>query len=225
MKSNKKGSLTKRDIKQLEIVDKNGMRLDTLINDLLDLSRIQVGKIKLSTEEIEVSNLVDATVDGFLTILADKQQTISLKTEHEAIWLDIDSSRVAQVITNLVNNASKYSPGGSEITVSSALDGNDWVLSVTDTGPGIASEHQGQLFTLFYRTPDAYESATPGTGIGLYLSKQIVELHGGTVQLHSTVGKGTTVTFRVPGVRTGPSGETADIHTFSNSFERLEEAG
>lgn len=224
VKSNKKGRLGETEIKQLEIVDRNGMRLDSLINDLLDLSRVQSGRIKLIRQETELCGLLHSSVDGFQTILGEKQQSISLNIEHADAWVDIDPMRVAQVISNLISNASKYSADGSVMTVKSSIDGDDWVVSVEDHGHGIDEEHYEQLFTLFYRTPEAQASATQGTGIGLFISKQIIDMHCGQIGLQSKVGKGTTVTVRLPGIRTAPMDATGEPVNFSNAFNELDQA-
>lgn len=224
VKANKKGNLDERDLKQLQIVDKNGIRLDSLINDLLDLSSIQASKINLSREDTELSELVRSTVDGLLTVLGERHQGVSLNIEHTEGWLEVDQSRIAQVITNLVSNASKYSAEGSLIKITSARDEDEWVFSVEDNGMGIKSEHRGQLFTLFFRTPEATASAIPGTGIGLYVSKQIVDLHEGNISLFSVHDEGTTVTMRLSGVRNAPMDQPVEQIGFSNSFEDLESA-
>lgn len=224
LKANKKGNLHEREIKQLQIVDRNGVRLDSLINDLLDLSRVQSRNIGLKREMTELRDLIQSTVDGLLTILRDRQQIVSLNLDHTEVWMDLDQTRIAQVLTNLISNASKYSPEGSTVAVTSTLDGDDWVLKVQDQGHGIPVEQQEQLFTLFYRTPDARASATPGTGIGLYVSKQIIDMHEGHIGLNSSPGEGTTVTVRLSGLIESRFGLADEPQAFGNAFDALDKA-
>ncbi len=224
IKSNKRNVLNETEIKQLGIVDRNGTRLDSLINDLLDLSRIESRKISLEPEETGMKELLRSTLEGMETVIGDRNQSLTHVVDHPELWLEIDPVRMTQVICNLVNNASKYSPGGSTVTVTSMQDGDQWVMTVEDEGMGISETHQDQLFALFYRTPDAHHSAVPGTGIGLYISKQIVDLHGGKIELRSAEGRGTTVTVRIPGVRSAPIESKPRRTGFANTLEALDEA-
>lgn len=224
LRKNKVNNLEKKQLEQLDIINRNGIRLDSLINDLLDLSRIQANKIKLIQEEIEISALLTNVVSGFETIVAAAQQSIALNIEHDEIWLTVDQARIAQVLGNLLSNASKYSPKGSTITVNSRRESHVWVVSVSDEGLGISPENQRQLFSLFYRTPDAVNSSVPGTGIGLFVSKQVVDLHGGEISLRSAPGEGTTVTMKLSGVQDAPSVSRIIESPVANTFEGLDDA-
>lgn len=226
LRRNRSSNLDAIQIQQLDIVERNSLWLDTLINDLLDLSKIQAGKISLTKEETEISSLLRMVVDGFETILGGKGQAATLLVNYDEAWMVMDQTRISQVLSNLLSNACKYSPDGSSITVTSRLEGDECVISVADEGMGISQEDQDQLFTLFYRTPDARKSSTQGTGIGLYVSKQIVELHDGHVGLESSPGKGTTVTVRLPGVSTSPNQAPAPAaeRAYRSSFDDLEDA-
>ena len=110
----------------------------------------------------------------------------------------MDAARVSQVLDNLVSNAIKYSPDGGEVTVSLRSDDGTVVCSVSDTGMGMSKEDQEEVFTKFFRSQSVRNSAIPGVGLGLSISKAIVEAHGGQVSLYSEVGRGTTFTFAVP---------------------------
>ena len=223
LKRNTSGALGEKQLGQLA-VKRNGLRLDSLISYLLDLSKIQARKIELTREEVEISSFLGQVVDGFETILNGKQQSVSLDLKHSDAWLSVDQNRLSQVLSNLLSNASKYSPEGSSITVTSRLEGDECVISVEDEGAGIRLEDQEQLFTLFYRTPDAQNSSTSGTGIGLYVSKQIVDLHGGKVNLESSPGKGTKVTVRMPGVTNVPNPSQRSARAFANTFDGMDAA-
>ena len=224
LKRNSSGALGEKQIGQLDIIDRNGLRLNTLISDLLDLSKIQGRKIHLTKEQVEISAFLHQVVDGFETILNGKQQAATLDIQHDSAWLSFDQTRISQVLSNLLSNASKYSPKDSSITVTSRIEGDECVISVSDEGAGIRQEDQDQLFTLFYRTPDAQNSSTSGTGIGLFVSKQIVDLHGGSITLESSPGNGTTVTMRLPDVTNVPNPATKPGPTFTNSFDNMDAA-
>ncbi len=224
LSSNRPNNLEERQMEQLEIINRNGLRLDVLINDLLDLSRIQSGRIKVIPEETDMSKLVWSVAESFETIVSSEQQILVAIVEHEAAWIDVDSTRIAQVLSNLISNASKYSPQGSKITLNSVNEGDSIVITVSDEGPGMSEEDQKQLFTLFYRTPGALGSSVPGTGIGLYVSKQIVELHGGEISLESTPGRGTSVTVRLFGAKSEPSDAAGLDKRFWNTLRELDEA-
>lgn len=224
LKRNSSGALGEKQIGQLNIIDRNGIRLNTLINDLLDLSKIQARKIQITKEEVELSPFLQQVIEGFETILNGKQQVATIETRNDSAWLYFDQTRISQVLSNLLSNASKYSPVGSSITLTSRLEGDECVISVSDEGAGIRQADQEQLFTLFYRTPDAQNSSTPGTGIGLFVSKQIVDLHGGRITLESSPGNGTTVTVRLPGVTKVPHSAKWSGPTFTNSFDNMDTA-
>ncbi len=184
---------------QLETIARNGPRLDSLINDLLDLSRIENDKIKLDRQWFEIAELITEAARSFEPLLEPLSQTLRIEADHGPAWIEADRDRITQAITNLLSNASKYSSYGSEATIKSMLDGGRLRVSVTDRGAGIRPEDQEYLFTLFFRTKDAEDSSTSGTEIGLFVSKRLIELHGGDMQIESVCGEGTTVSFTLPG--------------------------
>ncbi len=224
LRSNKRQNLEVSQIEQLEVITRNGTRLDVLINDLHDLSRIQSGRVKLLIEEVELKTLVESVALSFATVLQGSQQSMVLKTDHDPVWLKIDQTRVSQVLSNLISNASKYSPNGSTITVSSKRDGDSASITVEDQGQGIHLRDQENLFKLFYRTPEALNSSTHGTGIGLYVTKQIVELHDGEIDLVSVPLKGTKVTVTLFGAMSVPSDPKRSGQRFTNVLDDLAEA-
>lgn len=222
LRKNSDDNLKPKQIEQFEIIDRNGIRLDAMIGDLLDLSKIQERNVKLIMEDTELVDLVQNMVEGFELILNAQQQSIDLKIEHERSWLNIDQGRISQVLSNLISNASKYSPMGTVISVTSECDGDTWLFSVKDEGRGIPAEQQENIFTLFYRTPDAVNSSVPGTGIGLYVSKLITELHDGTIDLVSAPGRGTTVTLKLSGLKGAPSKARITGPKFTNVLDDIE---
>lgn len=182
----------------LEIVQENSDRLVSLINDLLDISRIESGRVHLKIEPIELPDIVQGVADTFRTF-AD-QSTVSLSA-HVAKNLPraaADRDRAGQVLMNYVSNAIKYSPGGGSVSINVKRRGNFVLLEVTDTGIGISAEDQRQLFTKFFRVDSSLTREIGGTGLGLSICKSVVELMGGEVWVRSTEGKGSTFGFSLP---------------------------
>lgn len=210
---------------RVETIERNGERLSLLIDDLLDLSRIQSDSLPLKIEPIDVTEFVNKTVSDLNSIIGSRGQVITVDISHGESWINGDLTRLAQVLTNLISNASKYSSPDSEIRVRSGVEQQVLSLTVSDQGDGINSKDQEHLFQPFYRTEIAKDSSVPGTGLGLFISKRIVELHGGELILDSQPGKGTTVVMRLPGVSAVGAAKIPGARQFSNSLEDLEEAG
>jgi signal transduction histidine kinase/CheY-like chemotaxis protein len=182
----------------LGIVKSNSDRLVALINDMLDISRIESGRVVLKIEPIDISDLVYDAVGTFKTIAEQSDIEMAAQIEEGLEPAAADRDRIGQVLTNLVSNAIKYSPGGGTVTVSARQDGDDIVVGVADEGLGISEEDQEQLFSKFYRVDSSHTQEIGGTGLGLSITKSIVELHGGRVWLESTLGEGSTFSFTVP---------------------------
>ena len=173
------------------------MRLEELVADLLDASRIQQGRLELRPEPMDLAALARRVLERF--------EQAPERGEHHALELDVpepvvgtwDPARLDQVITNLVSNALKYAPDGGVVRLRVRRGERDAELSVSDQGIGIAPEELAQLFQPFARGALARDS-TGGTGLGLYISAQIVERHGGTIAVESEPGQGSTFTVRLP---------------------------
>ncbi|WP_457972440.1 sensor histidine kinase [Arthrobacter sp. D1-17] len=178
----------------LEIIRRNSERLLTLVSDLLSS---RTGQLVVNRHAVDVAELVRASITSALPRAT--QSGVQLRADvPERLEAHIDAARVAQVLDNLVSNAIKYSPDGGEVTVSLRSDDGNVVCSVSDTGMGMSKEDQDEVFTKFFRSQSVRNSAIPGVGLGLSISKAIVEAHGGHVSLYSEVGRGTTFTFAVP---------------------------
>ncbi len=179
-----------------------------IINDILDLSKIQAGKMELEVSPVNVKELQE----GSLIMIREKalKHRIELKSNaaEELAGLEIpaDRRRLKQVMFNLLSNAVKFTPDGGKISIDSRRDGNQVVVSVSDTGIGIAPQNQKRIFEEFYQVKGGTTDKTPGTGLGLSISRRIVELHGGRIWLESAgEGKGTLFAFTIP-VRNGGNG-------------------
>ncbi|MDJ0951741.1 MAG: ATP-binding protein [Alphaproteobacteria bacterium] len=172
-------------------------RLMTLINDILDLATIEGGYMSLALGEIEVSKMFDSV--RLLTRERARERGVELRfrTAKELDTIVVDEKRIRQVLFNLVSNALQFTPSGGRIMVRAKRDGDDAVLEVSDTGPGIPESDQERVFGLFERGRGG-QGGDAGAGLGLALVKRFIELHGGTVSMVSAPDSGTTVTCRVP---------------------------
>ena len=208
------GEVNEEQAESLGIVKSNADRLVALINDLLDVSRIESGRIKLNMAVVDVRAILDGVVAMMRPLLDAKGQTLTLSVEDglPAAWGDHD--RVVQVATNLVSNAHKYTQEGGSIEVSARREGEFVRVAVRDNGMGIAAEDMPRLFSRFYRVDNSLTREIGGTGLGLSIVKSIVEMQGGTVAVESQPGAGSTFAFTVPIASTeaeaAATGATAD---------------
>jgi signal transduction histidine kinase len=178
----------------LEIIRRNSERLLTLVSDLLSSRN---GQLLVTPEAVNVAELVRTSVTAALPRAAESG--IHLRADApERLEAHIDAARISQVLDNLVSNAIKYSPDGGDVVVSLRSEDGHMLCSVSDTGMGMSQQDQEEVFAKFFRSAAVRNSAIPGVGLGLSISKAIVEAHGGRVSLRSEVGKGTTFTFAVP---------------------------
>jgi len=182
----------------LGIVKENSDRLVELINEMLDISRIESGRVHLKVEPLDMAESVRGAVDTFRAVLSQSGRTITMSVSDNLPQVAADRDRVGQVLINLISNAFKYSPGGGEITVTARHEGDFVSVSVTDQGLGISREDQKRLFTKFYRVDSAMTREIGGTGLGLSICKTILELLGGSIGVKSTAGKGSTFWFKLP---------------------------
>jgi PAS domain S-box-containing protein len=192
------GELNEEQEEYLQTVKSNADRLVTLINDLLDVARLESGRFKLNVEPLDLPPVVDLVVVTLRPLIAGKDQTIAVDVAPDLPQVLADKDRVVQVLTNLVSNAHKYTQAGGAIRVEVALDGDLVHVAVHDNGMGIAPEDVARLFTRFYRVDSSLTREIGGTGLGLSIVKSIVELHGGTVTVESTPGSGSTFSFTLP---------------------------
>jgi signal transduction histidine kinase len=178
----------------LMIIRRNAERLLGLVSDLL---ASRSGQLIVSPQAVNVAELVRASISAALPRAAAAKVRLRADAP-ERLEAHVDSGRMSQVLDNLVSNAIKYSPNGGDVVVSLDSDGSHLVCRVSDTGMGMSDKDQAEVFTKFFRTGNVRNTAIPGVGLGLSISKAIVEAHGGSIQLRSTLGEGTTFTVRVP---------------------------
>jgi len=160
--------------------------LTRLIEDLLDISRIDQGKISLKTERVALAPLLEFAIEVNQPQLDAKQHTLHVEIPTEPCWLNADPTRVSQIVSNLLNNAAKYTPAGGQIGLVATLSKDFAEIDVSDNGIGIPDDMQTKIFDLFTQVPGAGAGPPDGLGIGLALVKQLVELHGGTIALKNS---------------------------------------
>ena len=210
---NKEGNLTKTQIEHLSIVQRNSRHLNILIGDLLDVSRVHAGKLQLEIAEFDAREDLVKLVAGLGPIFDAKGQTIRSNIAEANLWLTADQDRLEQVISNLLSNASKYSPVGSEIEFRAEAIGDSLVLTVQDHGIGINSDDLSRLFEPFFRSDNPATRQENGVGLGLFITKGIVEMHRGNIEIESTPDIGTTVTVTIPGLADKPSADYLERHS------------
>lgn len=180
----------------LSIIDEEADRLHELIEDLLDSSRLKAGTMFMQLQPTRLDMLLREIVVRSTTRYASL--AVQLQADHGAV-VDADSTRLTQVFDNLLSNAVKYAPG-SPVSITLKNTGDSCSIYVEDKGPGIAQNHLEHLFERFYRVPET-SVTTHGTGLGLYICKEIIQAHGGKITVSSEVSKGTTFTINLPSKR------------------------
>lgn len=186
--------------KQQELADKlfeANERMVVMVNDLLNVSRIESGVIKPTLTPTDLTKLVNEVLSDTAPLLIQKKQLL-VKNIAKLPPVLADALLTREVFANFISNASKYSPDGGTVTVSLEQKGNEAVVVVKDTGIGIPKKDHGQMFKKFFRAENAAKSTVQGTGLGLYVCKSIIELSGGKIWFDSDEGKGTTFYFTLP---------------------------
>lgn len=186
-------------------IHNEAQRLTQLVNDFLDLARLESGRTRLSCERVRVLDLIRKAIEVVQPRASERSITIQAEIPDTVPDLMGDPQRLTQVLINLLGNAVKYNRSGGSVSVGARADGGYVTIQVRDTGRGIAEKDLAHMFEKFYRVTDS-EGWTQGTGLGLSIVKQIVEAHGGQISIQSVLGVGTTVTFTLPVAGPGPAG-------------------
>lgn len=182
----------------LEIGQRNIDRLTVMINDLLDFSKLEAGKMRLHLESCDLRKLAEEVAVNFQGAAEHKKITLSSILPPDFSRVYGDSERLIQVLTNLVNNAIKFTPENGRITICGEVDGSFARVSVDDTGIGIAKENQGRIFERFEQVRTEIKMDHKGTGLGLSICKELIKLHHGKIWVESEPGKGSRFVFTVP---------------------------
>ena len=186
-----------------EMLERQTHQLSHLVDDLLDVARVSSGKIEIRRQLVDLNRVVTSAVETSTAVIQGARHRLDIKLWHEPLLLDLDPTRIAQVVSNLLTNAAKYTPPGGEIRLDVGKDAGEAVIAVTDSGVGILPEHQEAIFEMFSQVGDHGGLAQGGLGIGLSLVRQLVALHGGVIAVDSAgAGQGSIFTVRLPlGVR------------------------
>ncbi|MBL8744391.1 MAG: PAS domain-containing protein [Myxococcales bacterium] len=181
----------------LAIIERNAERLQQLIDDLLDLSRLESRELSLARDPVDVAEVVRHVVELLSERAARSESKLVTVVDADVLEARADVGALEQVLQNLLDNALKYCPGAT-VTIGARSEGGKTILSVSDTGPGIEAKHLGRLFERFYRVDAGRSRSLGGTGLGLSIVKHLVEAMGGTVSVTSEVGRGTTFLVELP---------------------------
>jgi signal transduction histidine kinase len=205
----------------LAMMDRQMVQLVRLIDDLLDVSRVSQGKIELRRERVTVAEIIRLALESSRPLLDSAGHSLELNMPDAPIWLDADLTRASQIIGNLLNNAAKYTPHGGSISVSAQTEGDAAVIVVADNGVGIPKDMLCQVFELFAQVDAHLERARGGLGIGLALVKQLVAMHGGTIEAASAgLGQGAAFTVRLP-LAAAPARPQAPAPVHADAATRL----
>lgn len=196
LRQGRQGPVTEEQRTQLTLIHASGKHLLHLINDLLDLSRIEAGRMEMEPERFDLATVIQEVVNLLGPQAAQKKLDIRQEVEFTEP-LHSDRKRIFQVLLNLINNAIKFTPQGS-VTIRAWRDGDDVALSVADTGIGIPPDKLGALFQAFSQVEGSSRRRYEGTGLGLYLCRKIITLLGGQIGVHSEPNRGSVFTFRIP---------------------------
>jgi len=183
------------------VIERQVGQLAHLVNDLLEVSRVITGGIQLHHERLEIRGIVERALESTRPLIDRFKHELSVSLPTDPLWLEGDPTRLEQVIVNLLNNAAKYTDEGGQIRLTAQQQGGDIVVRIVDTGIGIAPELLPRVFDLFTQADRTLDRSQGGLGIGLSLVKKLVELHRGTIAVHSAgLGQGSEFTVRLPAV-------------------------
>ena len=194
------GEITPTQEQFLTIAARNLNRLSTLVNDLLDLSKLEAGRMDMRRKLAPIASVINESAAGLNNWAKTKSVNLETKIQDGLPEVNIDPDRIIQVLNNLIGNAIKFTPSNGTITVEAKLSepGSEIEVSVSDTGIGIAKENLQKVFDKFYQVGERVSSDINGTGIGLSIAKEIVELHGGKIWAESADGQGAKFIFSLP---------------------------
>jgi signal transduction histidine kinase len=184
----------------LDVIDRQAGHMALLLDDLLDVSRISRGRLVLRIQPVELGEVVQSALETVRPLVDRKRHRVSVQLPPQPLLLNVDAIRLAQVLSNLLSNAAKYTDEGGDIELKAGLEGEEVVLRVRDNGIGLSIEAQREIFEMFSQVSSALDRAEGGLGIGLALSRGLVTLHGGTLRVHSAgLGLGSEFVVRLPG--------------------------
>jgi PAS domain S-box-containing protein len=195
---NRDKNLSDGQLDQLDVIRRNGRSLINLVEDMLDLSRVNSSSLRLEIMPLEIDEMINSVVESLAPTTRERGQTIRFDSGTEGVWIHADTDRLVQILSNLLTNASKYSPHDTEVAIetTSDVDHIEWV--VKDSGYGMSAEDLQLVFEPFFRSDRQEIRNQMGTGLGMPISKTLVELHGGQIDIESSLESGTVVRVRLP---------------------------
>jgi signal transduction histidine kinase len=198
MKDDEDDPLSPEQLQYLGVAERNAHRLLRLVGDLLFTAQVESGRFPLSLGDVELGSVIEASVESARPVADAAEVTLIAAPPNGATVVEGDILRIGQAVDNLISNAIKFTPAGGSVTVALQQGRDDVVITVTDTGIGIPAVELSQLSTRFFRASTATKNAVPGVGLGLTITKAIVTAHGGSLDIASEEGVGTTISMRLP---------------------------
>ena len=195
------GALDSRLLDLVSLIIEGSERMHSLVNDLLDLTRLEQGRTTLVMEELDLREVVTASVESVRPLFESKGQPITLHLSENYCGIRGDRQRLEQVVINLLSNAHKYSPPNTPVEVRTTRSGGECYVSVRDNGPGVPEDERERIFERFYRSSIHRQDRTASTGLGLPIARKVAEMHHGRVWVERGSGKGSIFTLALPGVR------------------------
>src|SRR5262249_15731284 len=192
-----------------EVIAESATQLQMMINDLLDLARSDAGKLRIEPRPTSVRSLAQRVGRQMRPHFEERNQDFKVNVEKDLPDVDADADRISQVIANLLTNANKYAPEGSQVRLAASRVGDEIEFAVSDDGPGLGEEELEHVFDRFWRAESGETQSVGGTGLGLAIAKSLVELHGGAITANSTPGEGATFRFVLPIAMDGRETEPA----------------
>jgi signal transduction histidine kinase len=180
------------------LVVEGSERMHSLVNDLLDLTRLEQGRITLNLEELDLREVVTASIQVAKPLFESKSQELSLRLPEVQCCVKGDRQRLEQVLINLLSNAHKYTPNGSRIEIRAARSSGECLVTVRDNGPGVPADEVEHIFERFYRSSRHRNDRTASTGLGLPIARTAAEMHGGRLWAESPPGGGSLFTLALP---------------------------
>ena len=205
-----------------QMMDRQVNHLTHLVDDLLDIARITKGKINLKKERVALKTVLTNAVEISMPLIEANQHELIVDIQEQDLTIDADPQRITQVISNVLNNAAKYTPNGGKIVVTAFAEGDVAILTVKDNGIGLSPEALSTVFELFSQIQAEVDRAQGGLGIGLHLVKRLIDLHDGSVAMSSLgEGEGSTFTIRLPRILTAQISQNVETNTGTGSAAPL----
>jgi signal transduction histidine kinase len=198
MLTDQRKSLNPNQYEAAEVIAESATQLQKMINDLLDLARSDAGKLRIEPQPTSVRALALRVGRQMRPHFEERGQDFKVSVERELPDVEADGDRISQVLANLLTNANKYAPEGSEVRLTASRVGDEVEFAVADDGPGLEEEELDHVFDRFWRAESGETQSVGGTGLGLAIAKSLVELHGGAISVNSTAGEGATFRFVLP---------------------------